>query len=239
MKKEKVIKRLNSKIFKGVAHRGLHNEKFTENGLNAFKNAIDKDVAIELDVHLSKDKELIVCHDDNLIRTTSKEGKIENLTLKEIKENYKLLDGSLVPTLKEVLALVNEKVPIVIELKPDTNLKNYKEIAIKLMEELKTINDKSNFIIICFYPHCLYAIRKYGFIRCLLVGGNTRPYIFRHLFEGVDLDYHLFNKEKYRKSIKHRFTMSWTIDSLESANIAKKYSDSITFQNIDFNLLKK
>lgn len=239
MKKEEVLKRINKKVFNGVAHRGLHNLEFTENGFKAFENALNHDLAIELDVHLSKDKELIVCHDDNLKRTTLKEGKIENLTLKEIKENYKLKDGTLVPTLKEVLDLIKEKVPLIIEIKPDTKLKNYKEISHKLMEELKTINDKSNFIIISFYPQCLYGIRKYGFIRCLLVGGNTRPYIFRHLFEGVDLDYHLFNKEKYRKSIKHRFTMSWTIDSLESANIAKKYSDSITFQNIDFNLLKK
>ena len=81
MKKVEVLKRINPKFLNGVAHRGYHNERFTENGLNAFKNALDNDLAIELDVHLTKDNELIVCHDPNLVRTTSKEGIIENLTL--------------------------------------------------------------------------------------------------------------------------------------------------------------
>ena len=164
MKKEEVLKRLNPKFLKGVAHRGYHNEKFTENGLNAFKNALDNDLAIELDVHLTKDNELIVCHDPNLVRTTSKEGIIEDLTFKEIKNNYLLKDGGKIPSLKEVLDLVDEKVPLVIELKPDTKKKNYKKLALRVMKELKRVKDKSNFIIISSYPQCLIPIKKYNFI---------------------------------------------------------------------------
>ena len=46
MKKDEFIKRVNPLLLKGIAHRGLHNEKFTENGLLAFKNAIDHNVAM-------------------------------------------------------------------------------------------------------------------------------------------------------------------------------------------------
>ena len=235
MKKEEVLKRLNPKFLKGVAHRGYHNEKFTENGLNAFKNALDNDLAIELDVHLTKDNELIVCHDPNLVRTTSKEGIIEDLTFKEIKNNYILKDGGKIPSLKEVLDLVDEKVPLVIELKPDTKKKNYKKLALRVMKELKRVKDKSNFIIISFYPQCLIPIKKYNFIRCLLIA-QKYEWIFnlRFLFEGLDIDYHYFKKsKKYQKLAKHKFMMAWTIEDKDTFKEVSKYVDSVTFQYID------
>ena len=60
MKKEKLIKNINPLFLKGVAHRGLWNEQFTENGIQAFKNAIDNNVAFEYDVHITKDNKVIV-----------------------------------------------------------------------------------------------------------------------------------------------------------------------------------
>ena len=81
-------------LFQGIAHRGLHDENKTENGLNAFKAALENGYAIELDIHLTKDNELLVCHDDNLKRTTGKEGIIEDLTLEEIRNGYRLLERS-------------------------------------------------------------------------------------------------------------------------------------------------
>ena len=105
MNKEKLFKKINPKFLEGIAHRGLHNENFTENGINAFKNAIDHDVAFEFDIHITSDGELIVCHDENLKRTTGKEGIIEHMTAKEIRDNYRLLDGGVVPTLQEVIDL--------------------------------------------------------------------------------------------------------------------------------------
>ena len=38
-----------------IAHRGLFNDEYTENGLKAFENAIKHHLAFELDVHLTKD----------------------------------------------------------------------------------------------------------------------------------------------------------------------------------------
>ena len=105
MNKKKVLSKLNPLFFKGIAHRGLHNEKFTENGMKAFQNALDHNVAIEFDIHLTKDNHLVVCHDEDLKRTTGKEGIIERLTLMEIKRDYTLLDGGEIPTLEEVLEL--------------------------------------------------------------------------------------------------------------------------------------
>ena len=105
MNKRKAISKINPVFLNGIAHRGLHNKEFTENGMKAFQNAIDHEVAFEFDIHITKDGELVVCHDEDLKRTTGKEGIIEHLTLKEIKDNYRLLDGGEIPTLQEVFDL--------------------------------------------------------------------------------------------------------------------------------------
>ena len=78
MKKEELIKDLNPLFFKGFAHRGLHTKEFTENGKTAFQNAHDHNRAIELDVHRTKDNQLIVVQDSDLKRVTGKEGIVEN-----------------------------------------------------------------------------------------------------------------------------------------------------------------
>lgn len=234
MKKEEIIKSINPLFLKGVAHRGYHNEQYTENGFNAFKNAIDNNFAFELDVHLTKDEKLIVSHDSSLKRTTGKEGIIEELTLEEIKSNYHLLDGSEVPTLEEVFEFTKESVPIVVELKPYTKTKNYKVLAFKVMDALKEIKDKRNIILISFYPQCLLPFKGSGFKRCLLVDRkNSRIFALRHFFEGVDLEWQLLKEEKYQKVKQNKLVMCWTIENKKDYNEIKDFADSVTFQHFD------
>ena len=234
MKKEEIIKSINPLFLKGVAHRGYHNEQYTENGFGAFKNAIDNNFAFELDVHLTKDEKLIVSHDSSLKRTTGKEGIIEELTLEEIKSNYHLLDGSEVPTLEEVFGFTKESVPIVVELKPYTKTKNYKVLAFKVMDALKEIKDKRNIILISFYPQCLLPFKGSGFIRCLLVDRkNSWSFALRHFFEGVDLEWQLLKEEKYQKVKHNKLVMCWTIENKQDYNEIKDFADSVTFQHFD------
>ncbi|MBR0033942.1 MAG: hypothetical protein IJP60_02890 [Bacilli bacterium] len=232
MKKEKAISKINPVFLKGIAHRGLHNEEFTENGMKAFQNAIDHGVAFEFDIHLTKDNELVVCHDENLIRTTGKDGIIEDLTLKDIKENYRLLDGGEIPTLQEVLDLNKEKVPMVIEMK--VFRKNYKPLAAKTKEMLKQIKDKRNVLLISFDPRSLWPFKHEGFIRSLLVAKSDEyTWFFRRTVESVDLDLLLFEEKRVLRYIKKHFTNIWTIDSEEKL---KKYAplvDTVTYQFID------
>ena len=234
MKKEEILNRVNPLILKGVAHRGYHNKFYIENGLDAFKNAIEHNFAFELDVHLTKDNKLVVCHDSNLLRTTGKEGIIEELTLVEIKNNFKLLNGEIIPTLEEVFDLTKERVPIVVELKPYSKTKNYKDLALKVKEALKVIKDKRNIVLISFYPQCLYPFKDSGFIRSLLVDKkNSWVFALRCFFEGVDLEWELLEKEKYQKVKQTKLVMCWTIENKEDYNKIKPYADSVTFQHFD------
>ena len=231
MKKKKVLSLINPVFLNGIAHRGLHTKEFTENGMKAFKNAIDHGVAFEFDIHLTKDGELVVCHDENLKRTTGKDGIIEDLTLKEIKE-YRLLDGGEIPTLQEVFDLNNEKVPMVIELK--VFRKNYKELAAKAKEAFKNIKDKKNAMIISFDPRSLWPLKKEGFIRSLLViKSDEYTWFFRHTVESVDLDMNLFEEKRVRRYAKNHFTNAWTIEAEEHLNNMLPNVDTLTFQHID------
>ncbi len=240
MTKKKVLEKLNPLLLKGIAHRGFHNDKYTENGMNAFSNAIRHNLPIELDIHLTKDNELIVCHDEDLKRTTGTSGIIEDLTVEEIKKNYRLLDGGEVPTFLEVLDLVNEQVPLVIELK--VFRKNYKPLSKKVIEVLsERVRDKRNYMLISFDPRSLWPLKKLGIIRSLLATGGEYFYVyryFRHTVESVDLDQTLFDKKQIQKYHKRYFVNAWTIESEEQLDKVLPYVDTVTFQHMDENIVR-
>ena len=65
------------------AHRGF-SEKYPENTMLAFRKAAELGVeGLEIDVHLTKDGELVVMHDENTVRTTGVNALIKDLTLEE------------------------------------------------------------------------------------------------------------------------------------------------------------
>ena len=99
------------------AHRGLHNDEIPENSLAAFEAACRAGHGIELDIQLSKDGEVMVFHDYTLIRMTGQEGKVCDYTAAELKAISLKGTDQTVPTFAEVLALVNGRVPILVELK--------------------------------------------------------------------------------------------------------------------------
>lgn len=104
-----------------IAHRGLHdgNKVMWENTLSAFSLAIKNNYAIECDVHLTKDREVVVFHDGDLKRLTGRDGTAHAQTLSEICAMSVGGTADKVPSLKQMLELVGGKVPLVIELKGD------------------------------------------------------------------------------------------------------------------------
>ncbi len=101
-----------AKAFDGkyIAHRGLHGGQTVENTLEAFKKAVEKGYGVELDIQLSSDKIPVVTHDYDLKRVFGIEKKVKDLRCEE-------LNHIGVPTLSEVLAVLDGKVPLVAEIK--------------------------------------------------------------------------------------------------------------------------
>ncbi|NEW09752.1 glycerophosphodiester phosphodiesterase [Paenibacillus sp. SYP-B3998] len=105
------------------AHRGSSAEA-PENTMAAFLLAVEQKCdVIELDIHLTRDDQVIVCHDETLGRTTNGSGRIGELTLEEIKRVDagswfgQAFAGETVPLLEEVLKQVPKSIGLNIELK--------------------------------------------------------------------------------------------------------------------------
>ena len=93
------------------AHRGLE-DTLPENTLLAFEAAIKMGMAVELDLHLTSDRRLVVVHDDTVDRTTDGTGRVDQMTLAQLKSldagawKGKEFAGQQVPTFDETLALL-------------------------------------------------------------------------------------------------------------------------------------
>ena len=138
------------------AHRGLHGNGVPENSMSAFKLAVEQGYGVELDIHLMKDGNLAVIHDSLLKRTTGQEGRVEDLTVDQLKD-YRLEDtDSCIPSFTEVLKLVDGKVPLIVELKSVDN--NYAAVSEKACDILSAYS--GSYCIESFDPRCIIWLRK-------------------------------------------------------------------------------
>jgi glycerophosphoryl diester phosphodiesterase len=110
-----------------IAHRGDSSHR-PENTLAAFAAGLETGAAIvEFDVHLTRDGEVVVIHDNTIDRTTDGRGEVKQMTLAEIRRfsaGYPSRFGSAyagerVPTLAETLGLLRERAHAMIEIKPE------------------------------------------------------------------------------------------------------------------------
>lgn len=100
-----------------IAHRGLHDADLPENSLPAFEAAVAAGYPIELDVRLLADETVVVFHDAELDRLTQVKGPLSARTVSDIAELKLLGTAAKIPTLRQVLACVAGRVPLLIELK--------------------------------------------------------------------------------------------------------------------------
>jgi len=145
-----------------IGHRGCAAEA-PENTLASFALAVQQKCdAIELDIQLSADNDIVVCHDRTIDRTTDRRGAIRQLTTAELKqadagrwfdEKYA---GERIPLLEEVLDLVPPSIELNIEIKNSCD----GEIEPRLIELLKRKNRISNVIIVSFDFRSLSLVKR-------------------------------------------------------------------------------
>lgn len=169
-------------ISQPLAHRGFHNTKSPENSISSFENAKTMGYGIELDVHLTKDEHLIVFHDNNTKRMTGANINTYDLTLSKLEKLRLLNTDEKIPLFKEVLQVVDSKVPILIEMK---NTSEVGKIEEKLLEELKDYKGE-------------YAVQAFNPFRIIWLKNNA-PHIIRGQLSGI---YENKNSSKISKCIR-------------------------------------
>ena len=102
-----------------IAHRGLHDAARgrPENSLAAFAAAVHGSYAIECDVHPAADNVPVVFHDEDLERLTGEQGCVRDRESKDLGRLHLGGTREWIPTLDELLANVEGRVPIFVELK--------------------------------------------------------------------------------------------------------------------------
>ena len=144
-----------NKILK-IGHRGAKGYE-PENTLVSFKKALQMGAdGIELDVHLSVDGHLIVIHDETVDRTTNGKGVVNQLTLQELKA-FRINDTYEIPTLEEVLDLVNQKCFVNIELKNQDTA----EKVVQIIEHYISVKNwnHAHFLVSSFDWNALQQVR--------------------------------------------------------------------------------
>ncbi len=223
------------------AHRGVHNE-YPENSMPAFEKAVELNLGIELDIHLTCDNQIVVFHDDNLRRMTGVNDLVKLSTYEQLKQ-YKLNDTQYtIPLLSEVLALVKGKVPILIEIKTNNNMK-------KLVPKLKELLDnyKGKTFIQSFNPFVLRRCYKQmpnilrGQLSSFFVGDHLKFYkkipikkLFFKKFSHADfVSYNLENLPNKYVNKMDIPVLAWTVRTQEDYNKAKQNANNMIVDNVD------
>lgn len=226
-----------------IAHRGLHNEIFPENSLGAIENAIKESTPIEIDVQEIADGTLVIFHDKSLQRMTGQDGYVMNLTAEDL-PSHKLLGTEFsIPTLEEVLALVNGQIPILFELKNDGKVGSLEK---KFLEVIQ--NYQGEFAIQSFNPMTLEWYKNHApniirgqissFFKKEKMSGFKKYFLKKMAFHKICKPHFIaynFHDLPNRWVNKHKDLplLAWTIKSQEEYNKILPYCDNILFEGFE------
>lgn len=229
-----------------IAHRGMHDIEngIPENSIIAFEKAIENSYIIELDVHILKDKSVIVFHDDSLERMTGVNKNVKDVTYDDIRELKLQNTNCYIPLLRDVLEFVDGKVPIIIELKTDVKCGVLEKETVNILKQykgkyvLKSFNPFSVYWLKTHHPEIIRGqlassfkndkmnIVKKLFLKNMLLNFITKPDFISYGIDGLP------NKrvEKYRKT---NLVLGWTITNKFEMEKAKKYCDNLICENLE------
>ncbi len=167
------------------AHRGAR-VVAPENTLPAFQKALDMNVdGIELDVHCSKDGQLVVIHDFTVDKTTNRTGKVSNFTATELanldagSSLSAAFAGVGIPTLAQVFDLVGNRCRVNVEIKSEDPIGGNQVEPLVAMIQARNLYDQV--IVSSFNPITLIKMRWADpKIRLGLLYSDDLPIYLRH-----------------------------------------------------------
>lgn len=158
-----------SLLARPITHRGLHGQApgHPENSLPAFKAAIAHGFGIELDLQLSRDGEAMVFHDYSLERLTDTRGPVAQRSARELGAIALKGASTHIPTLREVLALVAGRAPLLIELKDQDGALGPNVGRLEAATAAALADYEGEAALMSFNPHSTIALAALGTHRAL------------------------------------------------------------------------
>ncbi len=210
-----------------IAHRGIFdNERIFENTLPAFQRAIKYGFTIELDVRLLACGTVIVFHDKNLDRLLHVDQKTNALTYDELCYMAKFQ----IPTLEDVLNLIEGSVPVIIEFKTETRKYLLEKKLVEILD-----NYKGLFAIQTFSKRTAkwFKKNKPEYIIGYVVGkGNKGSELFFKKFDYLNVNAFIFN-DKYIRNLKKKYlVLGYTIQNKREYLSKKEVYDNLMLDNV-------
>ncbi|MHA1803395.1 MAG: glycerophosphodiester phosphodiesterase [Promethearchaeota archaeon] len=192
----------NNNQFFFIGHRGTR-VGFDENTIEAFQIAIDSGANyIEFDVRATKDKKIIIFHDEKLNRITNLSGAIKDFNLEEIKTFKTKITGSKIPLLSEIFEIFKNKINFMIHLKQAELMKD-------VIKMIKTKDLTKN---------CVISERKLSVLKMIHHHDHQIKTCY-NITHGKDLSLQEFLKKGEKKKLPFRPTLI----NLKSDLITKRF----------------
>ena len=236
-------------IGRTFAHRGLYdNEKgIPENSLPAFRAAMEAGYGCELDIQFTKDRQLIVFHDNDYKRACGVDRPVWELSLEEARQLRLFGTDEKIPTFREVLETVAGQNPLIVEIKAEVlDMEWYAQVCEAAAAELKGYN--GDWCLESFNPLVVRWAWKHipHVTRGLLVGGPAKRgedlafiknviavllvnFVCRPQF--IAYDHHDRNLSLKIAKFLGAFSVMWTVDNEQDHTVLEKEEDAIIFEH--------
>ena len=220
------------------AHRGLHGPGIPENSRAAFEAAIAARHGIELDVQASADGEAMVFHDYELERLSQGRGRLVCLSAADLMRIPLRESGETIPTLREILALIAGRAPLLIEVKAPGRQVD----ALARSVAAALVGYKGPVAVMSFNPEIGHWFARHdpARLRALVVtekGRKWRGWLARRLalwrsradFLAYDLR-DLPSRFAEARRMKGMKVLTWTVRSLADRARAAEHADQIIYE---------
>ena len=232
-----------------IAHRGLHSDGVPENSLAAFEAAAAHGYAVETDVRFTKDKQLVVFHDDTVDRMTDGAGSVASFPLAALRELHLGGTQERIPLFSECLSCIAGRAPLLLEIKDMPGVSG-KEIAEAVSAEIARF-PALEYAVQSFQPAYPAAYKKLRpGIACGMLGADKTytkedfhgsplwrikakllPDVCMRAAKKLDfISYFTENYPSEKLAAYKKIRLAWTVRSPEEASRVRQYADNIIFE---------
>lgn len=215
-----------------IAHRGFSGI-YPENTMLAFRKAIEIGAdGIELDVHLSKDGQVMIIHDEALKRTTGLDGVISDYTRAELekisagKTKNDEFGFTPIPSLEEYLAFMAEHRDKITNIELKTAPVYYPEIEEKTLELVRKFDLEKNIIYSSFNWLSIERMQRLGTIsETGLLFSGMKLYNQAHIIKSLGInyfhpDFNDLTDEIVKSYLDNKVGLNvWTVNEIEDMKV--------------------
>ncbi|GGG70675.1 phosphodiesterase [Salipiger pallidus] len=235
-----------------IAHRAYHDlsRGRPENSLEAIGAAVEAGYGIEIDLQLSGDGQAMVFHDYDLERLTLAVGAVKDRSAADLSKIVLRGGTTGVPTLREVLKLVDGRVPLLIEVKDQDGALGSNVGPLEAATVAALTGYRGPVALMSFNPHAMVALEQLapdlprGLTTCAYTEDDfpELSHSHRERLRGIpDFDrvgasfisHHWNDLDRPRvaelKAAGHP-VLCWTIRTPEQEATARAVADNITFE---------